>query len=393
MEKMRKNDKIRWGGLTLSLCIAVAFYYFLTHLGDFNTAVSYFMGLFSAVLIGAVIAYIVNPLAMFFDKHFPRKWKASRRWILSSVLALLLVLAVCIGLFSAFIPYFIDNVREFVGRLNLYKHQLMSLVSSLQIDDGLKASAISIIDTQIDVNGKVTEYLNNNFSNIVSMSTALGRRVLNVLIGIIFAFYFLIGKKKLVSILATFAKLVTPDRYESHLNDIWKQFNSIFSRYIVFTLLEALTVGLLNAAFMLITGTPYVVLISVVVGITNLAPTFGPIFGGAFGAVLLLLAEPGRVIPFIVFTLILQLIDGYIVEPKLYGEALNVPSFLVLTFLVVGGKLWGFTGLLLAIPTAALLSYIYNNIIIPWLRSRKDSAKKIAADEASAASPDETPAD
>ena len=393
MEKMRKNDKIRWGGLTLSLCIAVAFYYFLTHLGDFNTAVSYFMGLFSAVLIGAVIAYIVNPLAMFFDKHFPRKWKASRRWILSSVLALLLVLAVCIGLFSAFIPYFIDNVREFVGRLNLYKHQLMSLVSSLQIDDGLKASAISIIDTQIDVNGKVTEYLNNNFSNIVSMSTALGRRVLNVLIGIIFAFYFLIGKKKLVSILATFAKLVTPDRYESHLNDIWKQFNSIFSRYIVFTLLEALTVGLLNAAFMLITGTPYVVLISVVVGITNLAPTFGPIFGGAFGAVLLLLAEPGRVIPFIVFTLILQLIDGYIVKPKLYGEALNVPSFLVLTFLVVGGKLWGFTGLLLAIPTAALLSYIYNNIIIPWLRSRKDSAKKIAADEASAASPDETPAD
>ena len=382
MEKMRKNDKIRWGGLTLSLCIALAFYYFLTHMSDFNTAVSYFMGLFSTVLIGAVIAYIVNPLAMFFDRHFPRKWKANRRWILSSVLALLLVLGICIGLFSAFIPYFIDNVREFVGRLNLYKHQLMNLVASLQIDDGLKASTLSIIDTQIDVNGKLTEYLNNNFSNIVSMSTMVGRRILNALIGIIFAFYFLIGKKKLVSILATFAKLVTPDRYESHLNGIWKQFNSIFSRYIVFTLLEALTVGFLNAYFMLITGTPYVVLISVVVGVTNLAPTFGPIFGGAFGAVLLLLAEPGRVIPFIIFTIILQLIDGYIVKPKLYGEALNVPSFLVLTFLVVGGKLWGFTGLLLAIPTAALLSYIYNNIIIPWLRSRKDSTKKLAAEEA-----------
>ncbi|MBO4604422.1 MAG: AI-2E family transporter, partial [Clostridiales bacterium] len=152
----------------------------------------------------------------------------------------------------------------------------------------------------------------------------------------------------------------------------------IFSRYIVFTLLESLTVGILNAGFMLITGTPYVVLISVVVGITNLAPTFGPIFGGAFGALLLLLAEPNRVIPFIVFTLIIQLIDGYIVKPKLYGEALNVPSFLVLTFLVVGGKLWGFFGLLLAIPLAALLSYIYNNIIIPWLRSRKDSGKVIA---------------
>lgn len=374
MEKMRKTDKIRWGGLTLSLCVAVAFYYFLTHMGDFSTAVSYFMGLFSAIMIGAVIAYIVNPLAVLFDKHFPSKWKESRRWILSSVLAMVLILAVVLVLFALFIPYFFDNVKEFVGRLDIYKHQLMNLISVLQIDEDFKRSLISIIDTQIDVNGKITEYINNNFSNIVVMSTTIGRRILNFLIGIIFAFYFLIGKMKLVSILATFAKLVTPDRYHSHMNGIWRQFNSIFSRYIVFTLLESLTVGLLNAAFMLITGTPYVVLISVVVGVTNLAPTFGPIFGGAFGALLLLLAEPNRVIPFIVFTLIIQLIDGYIVKPKLYGEALNVPSFLVLTFLVVGGKLWGFTGLLLAIPLAALLSYIYNNIIIPWLKARKRSA-------------------
>lgn len=378
MEKMRKTDKIRWGGLTLSLCIAVAFYYFLTHMNNFSTAVSWFMGLFSAILIGAVIAYIVNPLAMLFDKHFPAKWKENRRWILSSVLALVLVLIIVIGLVALFIPYFYDNVKEFAVRLNTYKRQLIELVSTLQLDDDFKATTISFIDTQIDVNGQISSYLTSNFSNIVVMSTTIGRRVLNVLIGIIFAFYFLIGKKKIISILATFTKLVTPDKYHAHMNSIWHQFNSIFSRYIVFTLLESLTVGILNAGFMLITGTPYVVLISVVVGVTNLAPTFGPIFGGAFGALLLLLAEPNRVIPFIVFTLIIQLIDGYIVKPKLYGEALNVPSFLVLTFLVVGGKLWGFFGLLLAIPLAALLSYIYNNIIIPWLRSRKDSGKVIA---------------
>ena len=194
---MRKTDKIRWGGLTLSLCVAVAFYYFLTHMGGFNTAVSYFMGLFSAVMIGAVIAYIVNPLAMFFDKHFPSKWKDTRRWVLSSVLALVLILAVVIGLLVLFIPYFIDNVQEFIGRLNIYKHQLMNLVSNLQLDEDFKTSLVSIIDTQIDVNGKITEYVNNNFKNIVSMSTTIGSRILNILIGIIFAFYFLIGKKKL----------------------------------------------------------------------------------------------------------------------------------------------------------------------------------------------------
>lgn len=376
MEKMRKTDKIRWGGLTLSLCIAVAFYYFLTHLGGFNTAISYFMGLFATVMIGAVIAYIVNPLAMFFDRHFPRKWKENRRWILSSVLAMVLVLVLILGLVIPFIPYLIDNIREFIIRFGSYKKQLMSMVGSLQIDESFKTSLISFIDTQVDINSRVTSYINNNLSNIVSISTMVGRRILNVLIGIIFAFYFLIGKKKLISILATFAKLVIPDKYEAQANGVWHRFNAIFSRYIVFTLLESLTVGLLNAAFMLITGSPYVVLISVVVGVTNLAPTFGPIFGGAVGAMLLLLAEPRKVIPFLIFTLIIQLIDGYIVKPKLYGEALNVPSFLVLTFLVVGGKLWGVTGLLLAIPLAALLSYIYNNIIIPWLRARKASSRE-----------------
>ena len=156
MEKMRKTDKIRWGGLTLSLCVAVAFYYFLTHMGDFSTAVSYFMGLFSAIMIGAVIAYIVNPLAVLFDKHFPSKWKESRRWVLSSVLAMVLILAVVLVLFALFIPYFFDNVKEFIGRLDIYKHQLMNLVSVLQIDEDFKRSLISIIDTQIDVNGKIT---------------------------------------------------------------------------------------------------------------------------------------------------------------------------------------------------------------------------------------------
>jgi predicted PurR-regulated permease PerM len=132
---------------------------------------------------------------------------------------------------------------------------------------------------------------------------------------------------------------------------------------------------------MFATGMPYAVICSVVVAITNLAPTFGPFVGAFIAAVILLLAKPESVIPFLIFTLILQLIDGYVIKPRLFGSALNVPSFLVLVFLVVGGKIWGVPGVLLAIPAAAILTYIYSEIVVPWLKSRKrvkDEAAKNA---------------
>ena len=84
-----------------------------------------------------------------------------------------------------------------------------------------------------------------------------------------------------------------------------------------------------------------------------------------------MLAKPDTVIVWLIFTLALQLIDGYVIKPRLFGSALNVPPFLVLVFLVVGGKIWGVPGVLLAIPLAAILTYIYSEIVVPWLKDRK----------------------
>ena len=135
--------------------------------------------------------------------------------------------------------------------------------------------------------------------------------------------------------------------------------------------MDSLIVGIVNGVFMFAMGMPYAVFCSVVVALTNLAPTFGPFVGAFICAVILLLAQPEFVIPFLIFTLALQLIDGYVIKPRLFGSALKVPAFLILVFLVVGGKIWGVPGVLLAIPLAAILSYIYREIAVPWLASRK----------------------
>ena len=201
------------------------------------------------------------------------------------------------------------------------------------------------------------------------------------MIGVILAYYFLCAKKKLLDTLGEFFYLVIPSSHYADWSNICNRLNSIFSRFIVCEFVDALIVGIVNAIFMFATGMPYAVICSVVVAITNLAPTFGPFVGAFIAAVILLLAKPDSVIPFLIFTLILQLIDGYVIKPRLFGSALNVPSFLVLVFLVVGGKIWGVPGVLLAIPLAAILTYIYTEIVVPWLKSRKrvkDEAAKMA---------------
>jgi predicted PurR-regulated permease PerM len=122
-------------------------------------------------------------------------------------------------------------------------------------------------------------------------------------------------------------------------------------------------VGCSNAVFMLIARMPYVALISVVVGVTNLAPTFGPIVGALIGAFILFLVKPIAVIPFLLFTVVIQTVDGYVIKPKFYGSALSVPSVWVLVAIIVLGRMFGVAGILLAIPIAAIITYMIRDLL------------------------------
>ena len=155
----------------------------------------------------------------------------------------------------------------------------------------------------------------------------------------------------------------------------WNHCNTIMIRYIVGELLDALIIGVSNFVFFLIAGLPYNLLISVVVGVTNLAPTFGPIVGGVVGAFILVLNNPWHALWFIIFTIILQTIDGYVIKPKLFGNTLGVSSVWILVCIIVGGRMFGVPGILLAIPFAAISDYVYNNYILVVLENRKSKKR------------------
>ena len=389
MEKYRsrfsKTEKNRWSGLTISLCIVVAFYMLLANLGNLKGFFNSFFTITSTVIIGAVIAYTVNPLAVIMNKRIEKLFKKHKNysWIISASVSLVLVLCLIVGLLALISPMLIDNITNFARGLSGYMNSLKEMVISSELNDDLKNSITGFIDDQSDLTKLVSKFVLGNditAAGVLSFSAGTVSAAFNFLIGIILAFYFLIGKKKLLDLLTEFFNLIVPTKHYENFSNVMNRLNSIFSRFIVCELIDALIVGVVNAVFMFAMKMPYAVFCSVIVALCNLAPTFGPFVGAFIGAVILLLAEPQFVIPFLIFTLALQLIDGYVIKPRLFGSALKVPAFLVLVFIVVGGKIWGVPGVLLAIPLAAILSYIYRQIFVPWL-----SARKKAKDEAAAA--------
>lgn len=375
-QRFNKTEKNRWSGLTISLCVVVVFYMLLSHIGSIKGFFNSFLAITSTVIIGAVIAYTVNPLAVFVYKRLKKAFKKNENaaWIISAVISLVFVLALVVALLVVITPMLVENITNFAMGLSGYMNSLKTLVLESALDEDFKTALLDFIRDQSSITAVIRKFVLGNdisASGVIKFSASLGSDAFNFLIGIILAFYFLIGKKNLVELLSEFFTLVIPTKHYDNCKNVWNRFNAIFSRFIVCEIVDSLIVGIVNGVFMFAMGMPYAVFCSVVVALTNLAPTFGPFVGAFICGVILLLAQPEFVIPFLIFTLALQLIDGYVIKPKLFGSALKVPSFLILVFLVVGGKLWGVPGVLLAIPLAAILSYIYREIAVPWLTLRK----------------------
>jgi predicted PurR-regulated permease PerM len=270
----------------------------------------------------------------------------------------------------------ISSISDFVSNAKNYASIIEKNLDKL---DEFAARYNIVLDTSnwtqnmYDELDKFITDFTQNLSHALDTVMSVGGVVANIFVGVILAVYFLAGKRRLFEGVAKFRhSLLTDDQYKKHTAFL-RRSSDIFSKYISYTLLEALGVGITNAVFMLIAGLPNVTLISVVVGVTNILPTFGPIIGCIVGAFLLFLEEPFYALLFIIFTLILQTIDGYIVKPKMFGDTLGIPSVVSLIAIIIGGKLFGPIDILLSIPFTAVLAILYHESFLPWLEKKKRS--------------------
>lgn len=364
--------KKKWVSYTIATCSAVVLYMILSNIDSISEGFSSFYSFLRPVVTGLIIAYVFNPVSKLFENHVFKKVKnEGTKWKLSVGFSILTILIAVVLLFVALIPQLLDSIVTFASNLGDYVDALQEILHEYEDDSFLGLNIGSIANMGDKILGNFSTNFTSNMGNLVNTSANIGKSFFDLVLAFILAIYLLLDKNRLKSGISNFFRLVMkPERYDA-AGDFIRRCNDIIIRYISFDIVDGIIVGIVNAVFMLIAGMPYAVLISVIVGVTNLAPTFGPIVGAIIGGFILVLVKPWYGLAFIIFTVILQTVDGYILKPKLFGESLGVSPLMILISIILGGRLFGVGGILLAIPFAAIIDFVYRDYCLKKLEEKR----------------------
>ena len=368
-----KNKK--WYNGMVIACSAVILYVLLTNIVSVWNVITHILGYFAPLILGCVLAYLVNPLAKWFESRiFKKVKKENLKWTASVIVAFVTVVLLLTFLLGTVIPQLVDSIKTFSGNFDGYVAAFQDLINRWQLSKYVDVK--KLMSSSENMWKTIVVYISDNIDNIVETSADVGKTLVNWVLGLILSIYLLMAKTAVRKGIARFLKALFPQKRYLSIRTFLVRCDDILSHYIVYSLIEGILIGVINAIFMSIMGMQYVGMISVVIAVTNLIPTFGPIIGGLIGAFILLLVDPWDALIFIIFTMVLQTLDGYVIKPKLFGNSLGVSGLLILIARIVGGKMFGVVGILLAIPFAAIIDFVYKDYLLSALEKKKDVTDK-----------------
>ena len=364
-----------WIAYTIATCSAVVLFVVLTHLDAIGGALHGLGTLVSPIVTAAIIAYILNPVAGMFETYVFKEIRSARvRRDLSTLCALLSFFLVISILLVALIPQVMSSFMAFAGNFEIYARSMQGLLrqlenaaANLNIDiSGLTAGSGDLLNA-------IRSFLPQNVNHIVNTSINVTLGIFEAMVALILSVYFLNSKERMKFGFKFLLQAILSANVYPAVAELLGRCHNILLRYIIFSLLDAAIIGASNGIFMKVFGLPYVALLSVIVAVTNLVPTFGPFVGAVIGAVILVLVNPWYALWFLIFTAVIQTIDGYIIKPRLFGDSLGVPAVWVLVSIIVFGRIFGILGVIISIPLAAILSYMYRSWIMIRLEKRRES--------------------
>ncbi len=338
----------------------------VTNLGGILGQISWITSVVRPFTFGLVIAFVLNrPFRMIRSRlYIPllKKTGLSEKKV-SSISGILSILSVYFLLFfvtglliSSVIPELISSIESFSGNMDTYLNLITTLISRIAVQFQLDSEVVKLLNTYWeDLLAGIGQMLNTLLPALVSFSMGAATSIYNVFSGLIISVYLLTGKEKLI---LTFKKILyafLPDRWADYVMHVGHVTNRSFGGFLNGQIIDASIVGLLCFLGMSVMRMPYAMLSSVIVGVTNIIPYFGPIIGAVPGVVLLLLTNPIKAVLFVVLIVCIQQIDGNFLSPRIVGSSIGVSGVWVLFSIIVGGKLFGIPGMVAGLPTFSVI--------------------------------------
>lgn len=366
-----------------AISLSIIFFFLIYRFDGFGDAISTLTGILMPFIYGAVIAYLLKPVCntieAFLRRFIPEKMKGLINALsvtFTILFGLLLIYALCMMI----IPQLITSVTTlyYTAQANITKfmywaNHLEFIEKNEQIMELLN-SAYAALNTNLDTWIKNT--LLPSMQNILS-GAALG--VLNVvvvlknlIIGIIVAVYMLASRKRFVQQGKMVLYSVVKPRWASLITEELKYADRMFGGFINGKILDSAIIGLLCYIGCLIFKFPSALLVSVIIGVTNVIPFFGPFIGAIPATLLILIQSPIKALWFVLFVLVLQQLDGNIIGPKILGNTTGLSSFWVLFAILLFGGLWGFAGMIVGVPLFAVIYDVIKKLVIHGLRRNEE---------------------
>ena len=357
--KLPKFSDKDWFNVAVIVCIGVTLYVLLSNFSSVIAVLARIIGYFRPVILGVIIAYIISPLAkLFFYQVFRKITHRKLRWYLSVSLAFALLMVAFFLLIGMLLPQLIRSIVTFSQNFDSYTESLKQLIAGSPLKTMIDEENLELLNQ--NAMAAISDYVKAIANNAVSIAASTGKNILTTVISLILAVYLLLDVRKILIGVRKFIFKILPGEASVVFLDFVLRCDTILVTYITQSLMDALIIGSVNAIFMAICKMPYIGLISVVVGVTNLIPNFGPAIGAVVASFILLLAGPGNTLLFLVFCLLLQSVDAYILKPKLFSSALGVSGVSILISTIVLGNIFGIPGVLLSIPAAAIVNFVYH---------------------------------
>lgn len=360
--------KIEW-----KTCYRVGISIFILYLctqywKDVAGFVSSLVGAASPLIIGCVIAYLVNILMSMYEKHyFPnsekRIVKKGKRPV-CMIAAYLTLIAIVILVFGLVVPQLVSCIQLLLSELPAAMKTLVNAMDKIEMIPKDIISFLQDINWQSKISqliNMVTSGIGNAMGIMVNMISSVFSGIVTAFLSIIFSFYLLSGKETLAGQVNHLMEHYLKKEWNEKIHYVLDILNDCFRRYIVGQCTEAVILGLLCMLGMWILRLPYASMLGALVAFTALIPVAGAYIGAGVGAFMILTVSPVKALIFLVFIVVLQQLEGNLIYPKVVGSSLGLPGIWVLAAVTVGGGIMGVVGMLLGVPIVAAIYRLIKN--------------------------------
>ena len=382
------DKRYLYWGVTAFCVIAAAllFYFAVGNITVFGSAVSRLVSILAPFIWGLVICYLLSPLMRSVENRLflPLARKLYRKnkkndghrfaRVLTVVFCEIVLILVLVALVYLIIPQMLSSVQTLISNSGAYIDNLSKwadgLFENYPVLDDYLGGFLDNFNTNLG-NWLETTLLPRVGSVVTSVTSGVygvAKSIYNLIIGIIVSIYLLSDKEGFVAAVKRMTYSIfsveTADRLRSGLNFVDRTFMSFLNG----KLLDSLIIGIICYIVCSILQMPYTLLVSVIVGVTNIIPFFGPLIGAVPSALIILMVDPTKCLIFVIFVIILQQIDGNIIGPRSLGSSTGITGFWVRFSIILGGGLFGFWGLLLGVPVFVVIYSLVTNLIVKKLK-------------------------